>query len=282
MKKGKPLYCFFLSGMEMISLLELLVAGTTAGTTAAEPHYFSLWCRWERGRLRWWLQRVHRRDVWRAAERFPAPPHRHAQWPRRVRRQPRLLPAQSQSHLAPAAEHVPLPGWDVCLMLVLFCFCFCFSCCPRFGWRMWGVWGLTACGTCSSVIVGDDGLPNAEAVGWVSEPQRMRYKRFIHCHDSFCTVCWWICRFMLCVYLFGVLGRRQCTLFSSLSMLDFRHPDGHSHTQRQSPQLEHRWTRLEAAGRHAPLHIRSHRNGQGLRTRSAFVFFSWGLLVGAI
>ena len=213
MKKGKPLYCFFHSGMEVISLPELLVASTTAGTTATEPHYFSLWCRWERGWLRWWLQRVHRRDVWWAAERFPAPPHRHTQRPRRVRRQPRLLPAQPQSRLAPAAEHVPLPGWDICPMLV--CFCFCFSCCPRFGWRMWGVWGLTACGTCSSVIVGDGGLPNAEAVGWVSEPQRMHYKRFIHCHDSFCIFCWWICPFMLCVYLLASWGEHSVHCFQA-------------------------------------------------------------------
>ena len=164
-------------------------------------------------------------------------------------------------------------SWVRCLSHVfLFCFCFCFSCCPRFGWRMWGVWSLTACGTCSSVIVGDGGLPNAEAVGWVPEPQRMHYKRFIHFHD-FLHILLMNWSFYAVRVPFGILGRTQWTLFSHLSMLDFRHPDGHSHTQWQSPQLEHRWTRLEAAGRHAPLHIRSHRNGQGLRSRSAFVFF---------
>ena len=101
-------------------------------------------------------------------------------------------------------------SWVRCLSHVGFCcFCSCFSCCPRFGWRMWGVWGLTACGTCSSVIVGDGGLPNAEAVGWVPEPQRMHYKRFIHFHDSFCTFCWWIGHFMLCVYLLASWGEHS-------------------------------------------------------------------------
>ena len=56
------------------------------------------------GRLRRRVQRIHRGDVRRVAERLPAPPHPHAQWTRRVGNESRLLPPQPSTLIPPEHE----------------------------------------------------------------------------------------------------------------------------------------------------------------------------------